>query len=498
MQNKFNINQLENKTILCIGDIMLDKYMYGKVNRISPEAPIQVFEYKNVTEMLGGCGNVVANLASIGCKTKFIGIVGNDENGKKIENLLSQINCHKHVLKVNGLETITKTRIIANHNHILRIDRENILTIKESIIPKITRILEKAIKNVDIVILSDYAKGLLTEVTTPIILDVCEKYNKITLVDPKGSNYEKYRCAFLVKPNLKEFQEVTGLKFDAKSPDLKKYLIKGAKKIFEQNAIKNLIITMSENGMAYMSSSNPEKVVHIPTQAKEVYDVSGAGDTSIAAFACALSTGNTIEAAMEFANIAAGIAVGKVGTVAVKKDEIEYEILKKELTENRNLQARKIITIEQAELISKQLKEQGKIVGFTNGCFDLLHLGHLNSFIGAKNNCNILFVGLNSDKSIKRLKGNSRPIQDEKTRSGILAALEYIDYIVIFDDDTALPLVNAIKPDIIAKEGYQIENWPEAQKVIEYGGKAITLPRLEDYSTTNFIEKLKKDIDYAR
>lgn len=498
MKDSFFINEFKNKTILCIGDIMLDKYVYGSISRISPEAPIQVFDYQKSTQMLGGCGNVVANVSSIGCKAKFLGIVGDDQNGHQIRKLLKNLNCHSHVISIKNLKTITKTRIIAGHNHILRIDQEQPFKMNNSIIPKIQKLLERAIKNVDIVIISDYAKGLLTDVTVPLILSICKKYNKISLIDPKGSNYSKYNGAYLIKPNLKEFKEVTRLDFNSNSQELHKYLIKGAKIIFKQYDINNLIITMSENGMAFISSTSPNNVIHIPTQAKEVYDVSGAGDTSIAAFACALSVNNSIVSSMNFANIAAGIAVSKIGTVAVTKEEIEYELLQKKLIENKNLQTRKIITLNQAKIISKQLKQDGKIVGFTNGCFDLLHLGHLNSFIETKNNCDVLFVGLNSDKSIKKLKGNNRPIQDEKTRSHILAALEYVDYIIIFDDKNALSLINSIKPNVIAKEGYKIADWPEAQEVLKYGGKAITLKRLENFSTSNTINKLKEIFNNAK
>lgn len=490
---KINFEELKHQNILCIGDIMLDKFVYGKVNRISPEAPVQVFEYKEAKEMLGGCGNVVANLVSLGCNANYIGIVGDDENGKKISKLLNKINCHYHLLKLDSLRTIVKTRIIANHNHILRIDKEEQLPIIEDLIPKFKKILDRAIKNADIVILSDYAKGVLTDFTTPMIIDICDKYHKRVIVDPKGDNYKKYRGAFFVKPNLKEFLEATDKKIDINKKNYKNEIIKSAKKLFSETGIQNLLITLSEHGMVYISSNKPNNIIHMPTMAKEVFDVSGAGDTTIAAFTAALSLDCDIETAMQFANIAAGIAVGKLGTACVSKEEMSIE-LNSLSSKNKFSQKSKIITLEQAKIISKNLKDKGYAIGFTNGCFDLLHLGHLHSFVGAKQNCDYLFVGLNSDSSIKRLKGDSRPIQDEKTRSYLLASLEFIDYIVIFDDDTAMPLIDAIRPDIIAKEGYKIEDWPEAQKVIEYGGKAISLDRLEGYSTSNSVKKILQGV----
>ncbi len=486
--DSLKIESFKDKTILCIGDIMLDKFVYGKVGRISPEAPVQVFEYGKTVEMLGGCGNVVANLCTLGCKTKYIGIVGRDENGRKISKLLSKINSHSHLLRIPDIKTIVKTRIIANHNHILRIDEEEQMPIIDNLIPKFLNILEKAIKDVDMIILSDYAKGLLTEATTPLIINICNKYKKRVIIDPKGTNYKKYRGAYFVKPNLKEFEIATGDKFTPLEEDFLEKVRIAAKKLYKETGINNFLITLSEHGMLYVPSSDDEKIIHISTKAKEVFDVSGAGDTTIATFTAALSANYSIPDAMQIANIAAGIAVSKLGTACVSDKELIQEIHNEN---NSFAQLKKIITIDQAKEIAKNLKDKGKVVGFTNGCFDLLHLGHLNSFIGAKNCCDYLFVGLNSDKSIKKLKGEDRPIQDEKTRSYILASLEFIDYIIIFDDDTALPLIDAIKPDVIAKEGYKIENWPEAQKVIEYGGKAVSLKRLEGFSTSNYVKKIK-------
>lgn len=486
------MKKISDMKILCIGDIMLDKFIYGKVNRISPEAPVQVLNLKNTKEMLGGCGNVVANLASLGSQTDYIGIVGNDTNGRKISKLLKSANCHFHLLKLEDYSTIVKSRFIAGNNHILRVDEEEKLPIIQSLLPKYQRILERAVKNVDIVLLSDYNKGLFTKETTQLIIATCKKYGKRVIVDPKGNDYTKYSGADFVKPNLKEFQEATGIEINPlNKKDLDKKLIFGAKKLFNECQIKNVMVTMSEHGILYINSENPEKITWLPTEAREVYDVSGAGDTTIAVFTLALALGLDAVNAMKWANLAAGIVVGKVGTACVSLAELEKAIRNNCLSDSSEHDS-KIVTVEEAQSIVEDLKLKGKTIGFTNGCFDIMHLGHLHSFAEAKKNCDCLIVGINTDKSVKRLKGKSRPLQDEITRSNLVAALMYVDYVVLFDDDTAIPLIEKLKPNVIAKEGYKIEDWPEAQLVESYGGKAITLPRLEGYSTTNFVNNLKE------
>lgn len=492
MENNIFEN-IQNITILCIGDIMLDKFVYGKVNRISPEAPVQILNLKDSKEMLGGCGNVVANLATLGCKTHYVGIVGNDEAGRKIGKLLKKVGSHSHLLKLNNYPTIVKTRFIAGNNHILRLDEEEKLPIIKSLLPKYERIIRRAIKNVDIVILSDYNKGIFTSETAPLIINICKQYGKKIIVDPKGKDYTKYSGATFVKPNLKEFSEATGIELSPSDTDFDNKIKAGAKKLFEQCNIENLLVTMSEYGIMHISAQTPDKILKLPTQAQEVFDVSGAGDTTIAVFTLSLALGLSVEEAMKMANIAAGIVVGKVGTACVSTEELKNAITRGKLPNNFT-HLNKIVSIEQAKKIIQDLKSKNKIIGFTNGCFDIIHLGHLNSFAQAKKNCDYLFVGINTDSSIKRLKGDSRPYQDETTRSNIVASLDYVDYVILFDEDTALPLVKQLKPDVIAKEGYTIENWPEAQFVENYGGKAITLPRLEGFSTTEFINKLKGNI----
>lgn len=488
------LNDFSNITILCIGDIMLDRFVYGKVDRISPEAPVQVLTPSKIKVMLGGCGNVVANLASLGCKTNYFGIVGNDANGREIARQLKACGCNYKLLKLDDYSTIVKTRFIAGNNHILRLDEEAKLPFVKRLLPKYERILRKAIQASDIVLLSDYNKGVFTKESTQMIINLCKEYDKKVVIDPKGKNYSKYNGATYVKPNLKEFQEATGLEISPLDKDFNEKITKGAKKLFEQNSIENVVVTLSEHGILYVDSQSPDKVVKLPTKAKEVFDVSGAGDTTIAVFTLAIALGLTNIEAMDWANIAAGIVVAKVGTACILPQELKDAIIEyKSKTSFTHL--KKIITKDQAIAITNDLKLKNKVIGFTNGCFDLMHLGHLHSFAEAKKYCDVLIVGINSDASIKKIKGESRPLQDQITRSNILAALEYVDYVIIFEDFTALPLIEAIKPDVIAKEGYTLDKWPEAQYVVNYGGQAVTLPRLEEYSTTNFLKNIKEKLN---
>jgi len=485
------IDKISNVRVLVIGDIMLDRFIYGKVERISPEAPVPIFKLNHEKKMLGAAGNVVANLAALGCKVTFLGVVGNDDVGKDISDRLSELGIHNHLLRLNGYPSITKIRLIAGNNHLLRADQEEILPVVESLLPKFRRILLSAVKNTDIVLLSDYNKGLLTPLTTPMIIKLCQEYGKKVIIDPKGNNYEKYTGATLVKPNLKEFSEAVGCKYNPAEPDFYEKAKAGAKKLLEKYHIQSLLVTLSEYGMIYISSQNPDEILQIPTEAKEVFDVTGAGDTSLATLGAAIGAGVPVKDAMKLANAASGVVVGKLGTATVTMEELKAALSQKEVAEDGWPQKRKIITLKQAEKIVQRLREEGKTIGFTNGCFDCCHLGHLDSFMQAKKQCDVLIVAVNSDTSVKRYKGENRPIQDEKTRAMLLASLELVDYVIVFEEDSPIHIVEALRPDIVAKEGYTLDKWPEGRLVQSYGGKAVILKRLEGYSTSGLVEKMK-------
>ena len=489
MLTKDIIDNFKNLSILCIGDIMLDKFYYGDVERISPEAPVPVFQIKNEKLMLGGTGNVIANLASLNIKTKYVGVTGDDEAGILIEHFLKKANCKYTLLKQKNYNTTTKNRMIASNNHLLRADKEDFLIFDDAKIQKFANTVEKEIKDVDIVLVSDYKKGLLTENTTQIIINLCKKYGKKVLVDPKERDFFKYCNADIVKPNLKEFELVSGKKFNTSDNDFKIKIKNSAVEVMNKYNISNLLITLSKDGMIFISQDKDP--IQISAEAKEVFDVSGAGDTSLAVLGAALALGEDIADAMKLANLASGIVVGKLGTACVSPEELA-EAIDRANGIHKLSQKSKIITLKEAVEKAKELKAKNKIIGFTNGCFDVLHLGHIHSFAGAKDVCDVLFVGINSDKSVKNVKGEKFPLQNEKTRSYVVASLEFVDYVVLFDENTAMNVVEQLRPDVIAKEGYKIQDWPEAQKVISYGGRAVELERIEDYSVTSILKKLDK------
>ncbi|HJD96884.1 bifunctional heptose 7-phosphate kinase/heptose 1-phosphate adenyltransferase [Mailhella massiliensis] len=478
--------------VLCVGDVMLDHFLYGKVERISPEAPVPVFNFQSEKRMLGGAGNVVANLHSLGCAADLICFIGDDAAGREVRLLLEAVCENPLPVVVPGFPTIEKTRVIAGNNHLLRIDNERRFDGTADLCGFLGPELDERVKAADIVLLSDYAKGMLSPERCRRLIEACRSARRPVIIDPKGDDYSKYARATVVKPNLREFNQATGMDCRPTEPGFREKLCVGAKKLFEKHGIENLLVTLSEHGMAFVSAKNPDEVFQLPTEAREVFDVSGAGDTSLAAFGASLAAGADIQDAMKLANVASGVAVGKLGTSCVTGEEILDALSRRRSSSGPGWkQKRKIVSRREAAEVAAQCREQGRKVGFTNGCFDLLHQGHLHSLMQARQECDVLMVGLNTDASIKRLKGPERPIQDEKTRALLLASLEFVDYVVMFDDDTALPLVDAIRPDLILKEGYTIDRWPEAQFVESYGGRAVTLSRLEGYSTTSTIRRMK-------
>lgn len=487
------VDKFKGVKILCIGDVMLDHFLYGDIKRISPEAPVPVFNYKRETKMLGGAGNVVANCAALGCEVYSVCQVGNDEAGRYVSSRLKELSAEVEYLYWQGIPTIEKTRVIAGNNHVVRIDSEKTFDFDLFSDSGMERRLAALIERCDVILLSDYLKGVLAPHNCRRIIELARKLGKKVVIDPKGSDYSKYSGATLVKPNLKELHLATGMECDPSSSDFEQQLLRAAAVLFDSFGIENLIITLSENGMAFVSSQEPGELLRISTEAKEVFDVSGAGDTCLSVLGASIAAGARIQDAMKLANTAAGIVVGKLGTATVRAEELKNAFARRVSSKN-GVEWKvkgKILTREEAKQFVEAAQTHGKKVGFTNGCFDLLHRGHLYSFMQARQHCDLFVIGLNTDSSIKRLKGPERPIQDEKTRALLLASLELVDAVVLFDEDTALPLVDTLRPDVILKEGYAIANWPEAQFVQSYGGQAVTLERLDGYSTTSLVSRMK-------
>lgn len=477
------IDAFPQTRLLCIGDMMLDVFMYGKSSRLSPEAPVPVMLLERETRMLGGAGNVVANLCKLGCQTTFGGAVGQDADGDLLAEYMSDLGADASLLlRVPHYNTAVKTRFCTGAHHLLRVDREVRLHLSDELVQQLLEQVEQRLPRTDLVLLSDYGKGLFDERLTPALIALCNKYGVRVIVDPKRSDYTIYSGATLVKPNLKEFSEATARQYSPGKPEFFDEAVRAGRELCLRFGISNLLVTLSEHGMIYIPSAESETPFIIPTEALEVFDVSGAGDTSLAALGAALATGARMEQAIRIANKASGIVVGKFGTASVSPQELKAEL--------PGAAAGRILTPQQAVELVTSLKEQGKCIGFTNGCFDLLHPGHLQSFALARQACDVLFVGLNSDASVRRLKGSSRPINSEQSRAAMLCGLKHVDYVVIFDDDTALPLIDLLRPDVIAKEGYPLDRWPEGRAVIAYGGRALELPRLEGFSSTNIIQKM--------
>lgn len=479
------IDRFPEVSLLCMGDMMLDVFVYGKSSRLSPEAPVPVILCQKERSMPGGAGNVIANLRSLDCTVRIIGVTGQDDGGRALHESMEALGADDSLmLHPQGYATPVKTRYVAGQHHLLRVDREQPLELTQEQVEDLLDRVERCLPEVDMVLLSDYGKGLVDERLTPALISLCNKYGKRVIVDPKRTDYTVYSGAYLVKPNLKEFQGVTGRVFDPSAPGFAAEAVEAGREVCRRYGIGGLLVTLSEHGMIYIPGAEGEKTQWIPTEARDVFDVSGAGDTSLAALGASLAAGAPMREAMRIANAASGIVVGKFGTASVQRDELAQALSPRRV-------AGGIITADAAASLCETLRAQGKVVGFTNGCFDLLHPGHLQSFERARALCDVLIVGLNTDASIRRLKGPDRPVNNEQSRAALLAALKTVDYVVLFDDDTALPLIEKLRPDVIAKEGYPIDKWPEGQLVESYGGRAVELPRLEGFSSTAIIDKLQ-------
>ena len=463
--------------ILVVGDLMIDHYLWGKCERISPEAPVQVVEVQNETTVLGGAGNVVNNLVSLGAKVSVASVIGEDANGAELLALLKETgaNCDA-LISQKGRKTSKKSRIIASNQQIVRYDKESKEDISDVSQKRLLERIEPLLQTCDAVILSDYGKGVLTKRFTQAVIQSANKAGKKVFVDPKGEDYSKYRGAYTLTPNKKEASLATRIKIEDE-----KSLKEALYKLKEECALDLSLITLSEDGIAVYD----KEMRRFPTVAKEVYDVTGAGDTVIASLAFAVSAAKDIDEACVFANLAAGVVVGKIGSATVTLDEIEeYEsALHKSTSESH------IKTFEEIERIVKRYKKEEKTIVFTNGCFDILHVGHVKYLQEAKSYGDVLIVGLNSDASVKRLKGPSRPVNTQEDRAYILAALEAVDYVVIFDDDTPYELIKIIKPDILVKGGEY-----EGKKVVgtEFAKELRLVRFVEGKSTTKTIEKIQE------
>ena len=463
--------------IAVIGDLMIDHYIWGTCERISPEAPVQVVNSKKESYTLGGAGNVVSNLLEMEASIDIYSVVGDDSDAVLLKELLGKHkNSKANLITQKGRKTTKKSRVIASNQQVIRYDSETKESISLASQMAILNSLQKELFSYDIILLSDYGKGVLTKSLTADIISTARAMGKMILVDPKGSNYSKYSGATLLTPNKKEASLATGIEINSTTS-----LLSAITELKELYNLDYSVITLSEEGVALFN----DELEIIPTVAKEVFDVTGAGDTVLASLGVALASGFNIKEACSFANKAAAVVVAKVGSATATLNEIEEY----EHSLHKGQAQSKVKNFEQIERISKRLKSQKKRIIFTNGCFDILHRGHASYLQEAKELGDILIVGLNSDESIRVLKGSSRPINMLEDRAFLLASLESVDFVVPFTQETPYELIKKVLPDILVKgadyEGKEVVGSDIAKKV-----KLIKF--VDGKSTSKIIEKIAK------
>ncbi|MBX9635274.1 MAG: D-glycero-beta-D-manno-heptose-7-phosphate kinase [Magnetospirillum sp.] len=475
------VDGLKGTPVLCIGDAMLDRFVYGAVDRISPEAPIPVLCIERETAMLGGAGNVVRNLVALGAAPAFVAVVGDDEAGREVGRLLGEHDGIDPCLVVeNGRQTTIKTRFFASSQQLLRADRETRSPLTSFSRDQVLARSDRLIATAGAVVLSDYGKGVLSDGVLAELIARANAAGKPVIVDPKGTDFSKYRGATLLTPNRKELHEATGLPTDSDEA-----VVTAARLLIDTCGVHGVLVTRSQDGMSLITADG--QIDHLPAEAREVFDVSGAGDTVIATLAAAIASGATLLEGARIANVAAGIVVGKVGTAVAYAAEVVSALHHDEIQSAET----KVLGVDAAKEMVDRWHRKGFKVGFTNGCFDLLHPGHVSLLSQAKAPCDRLVVGLNSDASVGRLKGPTRPVQSEAARATVLASLASVDLVVIFGEDTPLELIRALKPDVLIKGAdYTVETVVGATDVMEWGGKVVLANLVEGQSTTNTLKKL--------
>ncbi|MFL5269941.1 MAG: D-glycero-beta-D-manno-heptose-7-phosphate kinase [Stellaceae bacterium] len=474
------LDRLNSARVLCIGDVMLDHYIYGQVERVSPEAPIPVLWIEREMKSLGGAGNVLRNLRALGAAASFISVVGNDEAGREIGRLVeAQDGAEAHVLVQPQRTTTLKTRYIAGNQQLLRADRESAIPLDPYIREDLLRLARELVADHSVVVISDYAKGVLTEGVALEIIRAARDAGAYIIVDPKGGDHIRYRGADLLKPNRRELAHATGMPVATTNE-----IVAAARALIERCGIGAVLASLGAEGSVLVEADGAEHIQH--TEVREVYDVSGAGDTVVAATAAAIAADVSLIDAARLANVAAGIVVGKTGTAVVYASELTAFL------NGRDLHAAdKVVPRPHALDLVARWRRHGLKIGFTNGCFDLLHPGHVALLGQAKAACDRLVVGLNSDASTARLKGPRRPIQSEGERAAVLASLAAVDLIVVFEEDTPIELIRDIRPQVLVKGAdYRLDEVIGGEFVKSAGGEVLLARIVPGYSTTATIARL--------
>lgn len=476
-----HLEKLAGHHILCVGDVMLDRYVYGQVERISPEAPIPVLHAQREAVTLGGAGNVVRNIVALGGQVDLVGIVGQDQAGFDLENQVSSLpQVTSYLLTDNSRPTTLKTRYVAGGQQLLRADNEVAQKISPDMEEQTLMRVKGALAGSNVVILSDYAKGVLTDRVLAETIKTAMKKGKFLLIDPKGRDFSRYKGAYMITPNRREIMDATGMSVrtvaDAEA---------AARKLIEANDLQGVLAKLGSDGVCLVMKDQP--AWHFRASAREVYDVSGAGDTVVAAMALGLAGGLQPEDAAALANIAGSIVVGKIGTAIVTRDELAHELMHEQTLEAEL----KVMTLTEAAQMAERWRKQGYRVGFTNGVFDLLHPGHLSLLRQAKAACDRLIIGMNSAASVKRLKGDGRPVQGEGARAAVLASLADVDGVVIFAEDTPFNLIKEIRPALLVKgSDYTVDTVVGADLVTSWGGEILLAKLVDGQSTTATIARL--------
>jgi len=465
--------------ILVVGDLMLDRYILGEVDRISPEAPVPVLRHAQRYERAGGAANVAMNLAGLGCQALLAGFWGDDAERRELEAFLDAAKIDTAGVVTTSLPTISKTRIVGRRQQLLRLDIESRERPGAADVQRLRERAEQLVGKVHAVVLSDYAKGALTAEICEAVIRAARTAGIPVLADPKTPDFSKYTGATMVCPNLAELSAATGV-----AAQEMEALLQAGERQRSEHELTYLTVTMSEQGIRLLSEG---KVYHSPARAREVFDVSGAGDTVIATLAAALAGGLAVETAVELANLAAGIVVSKVGTVPIAQHELIAA-----LTPSSGIRSGEKV-LDQAKLATRiaEWRAAGETIVFTNGCFDLLHVGHVTLLEDCHRFGTKLVLGLNTDASVQRLKGPSRPVVRENERARVMSALAAVDAVVLFDEDTPLELIRAVRPDVLVKGGdYRVETVVGHEEVLAAGGRVEIVPTVEGFSTTNLVRKL--------
>jgi D-beta-D-heptose 7-phosphate kinase/D-beta-D-heptose 1-phosphate adenosyltransferase len=476
------------QTVLCVGDLMLDEFVYGEVSRISPEAPAPVIAARRSETNIGGAGNVARNIASLGARCIFVGLIGEDEVGVKLAVTLAQEpGIESALVHDPARPTTRKVRFVSEHfsTHMLRADWELAAPAAGEIEQKLIDTILPQLQHADIVLLSDYAKGVLTARVIRNVIDAARKAGKRVVVDPKSANFAIYRGATLLTPNRKEFAEATRSRADSDAD-----IAEAARDAMILADCEAMLVTQSEHGMTLVTRKGDS--VHVPAHPVKVRDVSGAGDTVVAALALALAAGAGWETALRIASAAAAVTVGKKGTATVSTSELRRKILP-----HAYLAAEEKIVTATGDLATQlaDWRKQGLRIGFTNGCFDILHPGHVKVLTAARGACDRLIVGLNSDASVRRLKGEGRPVQNESSRAEVLAALEAVDLVVIFEEDTPIRLITEIKPSVLVKGGDYTRETVVGHEIVEaHGGTVMLVDTLQGHSTTSLVNRARGEV----